>query len=159
MPAALFTAPRRVLIVLIGLAALVPGPVLAQQCTGAGQFRIVSARPNTIRFAQPVLADFLAGSIDAPREVTVTVFPRNGNQSWNLCIRSDDPGLGGGKPLTDLRWSTDGVSWAAVTGTDQLIDSGTGRQQVVLYFQMALSFDTDAPGTYEATLTFTGLHP
>jgi hypothetical protein len=132
----------------------------AQGCaSGSGRYTL-QVRPQLVAFPVPTLADFETGWIStAP--VSIRVRPRgNANFGWALCIRSDDPDMGGyGKPISDLEWRPAGQSvWQSMTGTNQLLFTGYKGEDVDVEIRVRLDFDRDVPDTYSAVVVFETAH-
>ncbi len=128
----------------------------AQGCaSGSGRYTL-RVQPQLVAFPIPTLADFETGWI-ASAPVSIRVRPRgNANFGWALCIRSDDPDMGGyGKPITDLEWRPAGQSaWQTMTGTNQLMFTGYKGEDVDVELRVRLDFNRDVPDTYSAVVVF-----
>ena len=128
----------------------------AQACaSGSGRYTL-SVQPQLVAFPIPSLADFETGWI-ASAPVAIRVRPRgNANFAWALCIRSDDPDMGGyGKPISDLEWRAAGQSaWQAMNGANQLVSTGYKGDEVDVELRIRLDFDRDVPDTYSAVVVF-----
>jgi hypothetical protein len=128
----------------------------AQGCaSGSGRYTL-RVQPQLVAFPIPTLADFETGWI-ASAPVSIRVRPRgNANFAWALCVRSDDPDMGGyGKPISDLEWRAAGQSaWQAMNGSNQLISTGYKGDDVDVELRVRLDFDRDVPDTYSAVVVF-----
>jgi hypothetical protein len=128
----------------------------AQGCaSGSGRYTL-RVQPQLVAFPIPTLADFETGWI-ASAPVSIRVRPRgNANFGWALCIRSDDPDMGGyGKPISDLEWRAAGqFAWQAMNGANQLISTGYKGDDVEVELRVRLDFNRDVPDTYSAVVVF-----
>ncbi len=144
--------------ILLTLLAL-PAGASAQACVASqpGSHRLV-VRPAAIAFSQPGVADFEAGWIEFSQNVRVRVRPNlPGGSNWTLCLRSDNPDLGGyGKAVGDLEWRLNNdPGWRPLDTVDQAVATGRGNRNVRLRFRVLLSYALDEPGAYGALLAFT----
>ncbi len=143
---------------LVTLLAL-PAGASAQVCVaGQPSSHQLVIRPAAIAFSQPGVADFEAGWIEFSQNVRVRVRPNlPGGSTWTLCLRSDDPDLGGyGKAVSDLEWRPNNdPGWRPLETSDQLVATGRGNGNVRLRFRVLLSYALDEPGNYGAVLAFT----
>jgi hypothetical protein len=128
----------------------------AQGCaSGSGRYTL-RVQPQLVVFPIPTLADFETGWI-ASAPVSIRVRPRGkANFGWALCVRSDDPDMGGyGKPISDLEWRAAGQSaWQAMNGANQLISTGYKGDDVDVELRVRLDFNRDVPDTYSAVVVF-----
>jgi hypothetical protein len=127
---------------------------------GASQGNItVTVTPGVVAFHSPGVPEFDTGWIDHGT-VVVAIRSRPPNRSWELRIQTADPGLGQGKPVSDLLWRLAGTGpWMPLTGVQTAVVQGIGDQDVALEFRVLLDWASDGPGTYSANLDFTVLRP
>lgn len=126
----------------------------AQDCTGAGRYRI-QIRPGLITFPSPTVADYDSGWLMAT-VAEIRVRPRRrADRGWELCLAADSPTMGGyGKPVSDIEFRQDGTgTWIPLTTSDQLLAVGDRRRNVQLQFRLALDWTQDVPGHYETDFT------
>ena len=141
-------------LVILSLVALMtgtlPAQAMAQDCANdGGNYRV--RMQGTVRFPNPGVSDFLAGSIEYPTPVRVRVRPRGGavNNDWDLCISALDPTLGGVIPIDDVEWRLQGqTNWVPFVLADQLVTSGSGPVDVYLEFRVLLDWAIDTPGDH-----------
>lgn len=130
----------------------------------AAQKTSLTLSGETITFAAPTAADYIAGFINSATGVTFTINSINGVQrTTTVSIRSTSASLGGGKVIGDLEWRrSDLATWNSITLTDAQVE-----QQIVvnkglndpwnntIFFRMVLNWATDAPGTYSGNYQIT----
>jgi hypothetical protein len=138
---------------------VIPAAAVGQTCSASqpGTFNLRTNQP-VIAFNQPGVNDFEAGWIEFSQNVQVRVRPNfGGNNQWALCLRSEDPDLGGyGKAVSDVEFRLTGdANWRPLDTVDQLAATGQGNQNVRLRFRVSLSYLLDEPGSYGALLAFT----
>lgn len=147
---------------------LVPGSLAGQACnTGfRDNFQSVTVTPSSLTLSAPGIAQFNQGW-SATGQYSVYLQPKNNNatRTWYLCVTgSGNLGTVGSytKPLSDLQWSLDGVTWQSVTNSYQQIRSGTGTTTVTVLVRVLLRWADDAPATYATAagtpLTFQAAH-
>jgi hypothetical protein len=145
-----------VLAVLAILIFVAPTALHSQGCASGNGRYTTKVSPRLVVFPVPSVTDFQAGWV-ASRAVTVRVRPRGSAQrGWELCIRSDDPDMGGyGKPISDLEWRPlGGSSWQQIQPLNQLLTAGFKGDDVAVEFRVRLDWDRDVPDTYSAVVTF-----
>lgn len=139
---------------LVALACLcVALPAAGQTCGADGKYHLRSA-PAALNYGPVTIDDLDAGQIVAGT-VSITIIPRGkANFDWDLCLRGAMPFFGpGAKPIEAVEWQLGGGGWQQVSSLEQLVASGTGRMDLEVSFRVAVDYD-DAPGDYEALLTF-----
>ena len=151
-------AAGAVAVALLTLLAL-PASASAQACVASqpGNHQLV-IQPAAIAFSQPGVVDFEAGWIEFSQNVRVRVRPNlPGGSRWTLCLRSDDPDLGGyGKVVSDLEWRLNkDPGWRPLDTVDQAVATGRGNGNVRFRFRVLLSYALDEPGNYGTVLAFT----
>lgn len=143
------------LLLLLALPAAAPG----QACTAVQPAsHELTVQPPAIAFGSPGVSDFEAGWIEFSQMVRVRVRPNlQGGSDWTLCLRSEDPDLGGyGKAVGDLQWRPNNdPGWRPLATVDQAVASGRGNGNVRLRFRVLLSYALDEPGDYGTLLAFT----
>jgi len=154
-PSARWRVARAAAVGVIALAIL-PVRAAGQACTsGDGRYK-VKVQPRVVAFPLPSLADFEVGWVLAD-PMTVRVIPRGkAFRGWELCIRSDDPDMGGyGKPISDLEWRIGGTgAWQPLTSGNQLVAAGYSNETVSVELRARLDWERDVPDTYSAAVTF-----
>jgi hypothetical protein len=144
----------RRLLPLMGLMAA--GLVVPAVAAGQGNLTM-TVTPTVVAFTSPGVSEFDAGWVDHGG-VVVAITSRPLARPWELRIRALDPGLGQGKPVTDLLWRVPGTgAWTPLTGTQTTVVQGTGDQNITLEFRVLLDWSSDGPGTYSTGLDFTVL--
>jgi hypothetical protein len=103
-------------------------------------------------------------------EATTDIFDFDKDLGYNVCRKSATATTGctatetlDGKPVSDLYWSTDNLTFAPIKGAtaataspDLLKDSTTGgRYGTAIFFKSAWYYATDIPGSYTATVRYT----
>jgi hypothetical protein len=137
---------------------------LRAQCSGGkkSNFNTFTVAPAALALPPGSAATFNAGWSVAG--YTINVRPK-GNNQWYLCVLplSLNMGTVSGytKPLSDLQWSLDGVTWTSFQLLVlQPIVNDRGNSTFTLYGRSLLSYATDiplangSPATYSANLRF-----
>jgi hypothetical protein len=133
------------------------GGALAQSTT-------LALSGQTITFAAPTAADYIAGFANSATGVTFTVNATTGtSRTTTVSIRSSSANLGGGKVIGDLQWRrSDLATWNSITTTNVQVEqrvavrNGTNDPwNNTIFFRMLLSWTTDAPATYSANYVIT----
>ena len=137
---------------------------LRAQCSGGkkSNFNAFTVAPAAIALPPASAATFNAGwSVSG---YTIDVRPKGKNQ-WYLCVLplSVDMGTASGytKPLSDLQWSLDGVTWTSfqLLGLQPIVNDN-GNSTFTLYIRAQLTYANDIPlangssATYSANLQF-----
>ncbi len=133
---------------------LAPRPAAAQGSCAPGQDRVqLRVFPGAIVFPSPGPADFSTGWIESsPVRIRIR---GAGKETWTLCLRSEDPDLGGGKAVGDLQWRVEGESsWHPLSLTDQPVVPGLGNDDVQLLFRVLLDWASDPPGDHGTLVAF-----
>ncbi|MFO7587906.1 MAG: hypothetical protein R6X22_07500 [Gemmatimonadota bacterium] len=155
-PGAWRHAPGLALLVLASIG-LLPSRASGQACSSeAGRYRLI-VQPRLVVFPVPGIAEFETGWVLAD-PMSIRVIPRGGgSRGWELCVRSDDPDLGGyGKPISDLEWRLAGqAAWQPISAWNQPVASGFANEIVSVELRARLDWERDAPDTYSAVITFT----
>jgi hypothetical protein len=142
---------------------LVAAPVAA-----TGQQARLTITGGPVAFAVPTVTDFDNGFIQAPSAVTYTVQSvgggnKNTNHTTTVSIRATGSTLNGTVPIGTLEWRRSDLStWNPVTTSNVTIESRPFRRATLndpwsnsMVFRLALSYTTDTPGTYSASLVIT----
>lgn len=132
-----------------------------QTCTGTAVKG--NATPASLVFSPPVVTDFDQGHIDYTTSLTLTE-NLGVKTPWNLCYHANTPTLGTSttgaytKPVADLEIKLTGqpdAAFRAVTQTDQLLATFTGKTSVSVDVRVLLAWTLDEPGNYGTTLLLT----
>lgn len=147
------------------LAALIGVPLRAAEAQGGIKNRLTLSA-STITFPTPTETDYDNGFVAASTSITATFDaskaggPSSGTQRTSTISISGS--TTGTKAVGDFQWQRNGTgTWTSLTGTDATVES---RQFVfnglndpwttTLLFRSLLSWTTDVPGTYSATIVF-----
>lgn len=142
----------------LALLAGVPALGRAQVCNTGAKDRVdLVVTPQAITYPTPTVADFDRGWVQMLGSVTLELIPSQPNKVWYLCFHSPSTTQGGyGKPVADLEYSLDGVTWQPVpTRTPGRLASTFGPRTVSVFFRVRLFWNRDVPGTYIADLSYT----
>jgi hypothetical protein len=141
---------------------------LAVPVSALGQRAQLSVTGGPVAFAAPTATDFDNGYIQAPSAVTYSVQSVGGgskktNHTTTVSIRATGTTLNGTVPISTLQWSRSDLStWNPVTTSDVIVESRPFRRATLndpwsnsMIFRLVLSYATDTPGTYSASLIIT----
>ncbi len=140
-------------VVVLAALAIGASPLHAQTCDSPGRI-LLRIRPPVVDFPVPGLVDFDAGYVESPM-FRVQVQSKEQGRPWTLCIRSEDSTMGGGKSIGDLQWQLLGTSiWTPLSVSDQFVAQDDRPRNLKLRFRVLLDFANDAPGLYQADMTW-----
>jgi len=131
-----------------------PAESTAQCLHRSGGPYVVTASPTTVALSADG-ADFAAGQVAPPVTIRVQITPNQSWRTWVLCLRADDPTLGGyGKPIDDLVWRVAGQpSWQSISTAGSIVALGVGTAAVDVQMTFRVDAATDAAGVYGAGWT------
>ena len=155
---------------LLGIAAI-PGQaqttVNGSSSITIGTVLYISAANTSVAFAAPTGTNFDAGYLNS---TTTTAITHRGNVRHSITVAAGAATMtasGGGsgpdaarttKPASDLRWSTDGSTYAGLSTSAAAVRSAVARgaySDLNVQYQMALSYADDTPGTYALNFVYT----
>lgn len=125
---------------------------------------------TTVTFPAVVEADYNVGWVAATNSITATFDASKagggggGTQRTSIiAVSSTSATMGATKPIGDLQWRrSDLATWNSLTTTPVTVDSKqfvfnglNDPWTTTVFFRTLLSWATDAPGTYPATIVFT----
>ena len=121
----------------------------------------------TVTFPTPTEANYDAGLVAASTSVTFTVDSRNGPtnvlRTSIVSISATGGTMGGTKSVGDLQWRrTDLGTWTGLSTTPVMVQQRPIQRNVLndtwsntVLFRTLLSWASDVPATYSATIVFT----
>lgn len=151
--------------VLVLLPALLALPFRALAAQGAIKNRMTLSA-TTITFPTPTETDYDNGSVAASTSITATFDASKAGGAASGTQRTSTISVSGSttgtKAIGDFQWQRSGTStWTSLTASDVTVES---RQFVfnglndpwttTVLFRSLLSWTTDVPGTYTATIVF-----
>lgn len=161
------------LLILAG-ALLAPAMIQAQTTTvlaTAPTILDLTATPTSVDFGTLTLSDFLTGYAEKLNAQTLTI---HANVPWTLTLKANAPtwtysgtATDPNKPASDLLFQASSTDphISTITSTYTSVDSLTGQQvatgtrggniNLTMDFRVLLSLETDPPGDYSLTLTYT----
>jgi hypothetical protein len=152
---------------------VVGGCFLLRPTVAVGQGSIknrLTLSGTTVAFPTVVEADYNVGWVAATNSITATFDaskaggPANGVQRTAIIsLSSTAATMGATKPIADLQWRRSDLStWNSFTTSPVTVDSKqfvfnglNDPWTATVFFRSLLSWATDAPGTYPATIVFT----
>jgi hypothetical protein len=138
-----------------------PQTVQANATLEIAQVLYIGGTGLDVTFPVPTAAHFAAGSVDSD---ATTVIETRGNVIHEVNVRADAASLTGDgvtKPASDLQWSASGAEGSFLGLMMSPADVVTGLARGVhenaaeIWYRMALDYETDAPGIYTLTFTYT----
>lgn len=119
----------------------------------------LDAAGQTVTFANSGAADFNLGY----KQVSAGVLTHKGNVAHTVTVKADattmTTSLGGraDKPAGDMRWSTDGTTFTALstTATNVALSAAAGEYTKSLTYRLDLGWALDKPATYSLGVTYT----
>lgn len=123
-------------------------------------FISLDAAGQTVTFANANATDFNAGY----KQATAGVLTHKGNVTHTVTVKADATTMTAGtttarqdKPAGDVRWSTDGSTFNALstTAANVALSAAAGEYTKNLTYRMILGWALDKPGTYSLGVTYT----